>query len=519
MGLVVNTRHTDAHAVVESCAGCHARRATINTPAQPGQPLLDHYVPELLNPGIYHVDGQIQDEVFEYGSFTQSKMYQRGVSCLDCHDPHSGQLRRPDNALCTACHQPNPPTARFPTLPANVYDSPSHHFHPADSPGAHCVNCHMPSKNYMVIDARRDHSLRIPRPDFSVAYGTPNACNQCHTDRDAAWAVTIMTQWHGAAWQERPHFAAALAAGRSGAPTALAALQALVQDPLQPVIARATALNLLPQWGAASAPVLLAALMDDNALLRATAATALQSFPAQQKNAALLPLLDDPVRAVRIAAARSLVDSTATFSGTEHQAFAAALAEYEAAQLALADQPEGHANLGNLYAAQGNVAAAEKSYQQALALSPHFWPAANSLAILYVQTNRLAEAQTVLQTAITATPAQGELYYSLGLLLVEQQKPQEALPQLAQAAQLLPNEARVHYNYGLLLQQLGQPAPAAAALQQALTLRPTDLDFLYALATFYLKQQQPMQARPYVERLVQLYPTAPQTQQMMALVK
>ena len=37
----------------------------------------------------------------------------------------------------------------------------------------------------MIVDERRDHFFRIPRPDESARWGTPNACNSCHGDKTA----------------------------------------------------------------------------------------------------------------------------------------------------------------------------------------------------------------------------------------------------------------------------------------------------------------------------------------------
>ena len=145
---------------IETCAQCHARRGTLKDDHTPGDAFLDSHRLALLEEGLYHPDGQILDEVYVHGSFLQSKMYGAGVTCSDCHDPHSARVYDRGNALCARCHLPS------------TYDVPAHHFHEPQSPGARCVECHMPETNYMVIDPRRDHSLRVPRPDVSVAIGT-----------------------------------------------------------------------------------------------------------------------------------------------------------------------------------------------------------------------------------------------------------------------------------------------------------------------------------------------------------
>ena len=215
-----NTALASAHGQVDQCASCHARRTRIVEDAAPGTPLLDNFIPDTLRAGLYHPDGQQLDEVFEYGSFRQSRMYQAGVACSDCHEPHSGKTRATGNALCLRCHSPTP-DPKFPGLVARNYDSPEHHFHAAGQPGSQCVACHMPSRDYMVVHGRRDHAIRIPRPDLTRKIGTPNACQSCHPDRPAEWLEAAIDAQHGA--RQRPeHYGETLHAARAGQPGASA---------------------------------------------------------------------------------------------------------------------------------------------------------------------------------------------------------------------------------------------------------------------------------------------------------
>jgi hypothetical protein len=138
-----------------------------------------------LGRGLYHADGQLLDEVYNYGSFKQSKMFAAGVTCSNCHDPHSAKLRLSGDAACLQCHTPD------------KYAAVTHHRHEAVNPPVSCASCHMPTKAYMVVDRRHDHSFRIPRPDLSVKLGTPNACNDCHADKPAEWAASTIEGWHG----------------------------------------------------------------------------------------------------------------------------------------------------------------------------------------------------------------------------------------------------------------------------------------------------------------------------------
>jgi predicted CXXCH cytochrome family protein len=221
---------------LETCAACHSRRKVITKNPVPGGPFLDGYLPALLEPGLYYADGQIDGEVYECGSFLQSRMYAAGVSCSNCHDPHSAKLRAEGNALCAQCHMPE------------KFDVTAHHHHQPGSAGAQCVSCHMPTKNYMVVDARRDHSIRVPRPDLSVSLGTPNACTQCHADRPAQWAAEAVAGCYPKGRQTTPHYGTALRAGRIGAADAEQQLDRLILDRTQPAIARASALPLLASY-------------------------------------------------------------------------------------------------------------------------------------------------------------------------------------------------------------------------------------------------------------------------------
>jgi hypothetical protein len=289
-------------------------------------------MPTLLDAAFYHADGQLLGEVYEYRSFVQSRMFHAGVTCTDRHEPHSLGLRAPGNALCAQYHLP----ARF--------DTPEHH-HRADSDTARCVACHMPTRTYMIVDPRRDHSFRVPRPDLSVTLGTPNACTGCHQDQRTAWATDQIVQWYGPTSPERrPHFAPALDAGRRRLLTAEKTLATLATDQSEPGIARATALALLPEYlSPASLPAVEAALGDADPLVRATALAALEALPPAARVRLATPRLCDAVRAVRIAAAHALAGAPQQAWSTEQQAdFDRALSELIASEAVNAARPEAH---------------------------------------------------------------------------------------------------------------------------------------------------------------------------------
>jgi predicted CXXCH cytochrome family protein len=516
---VVAFKGADSRYEVDACATCHSRRGRIASGEHPGRPLYDTLRPESLRAGLYHADGQQLDEVYEYGSFRQSKMYSSGVRCTDCHNPHSGETKAEGNALCTQCHRPegNP---RFPTLAPKVYDAPSHHFHKAGSPGGRCVNCHMPTKDYMIVDPRRDHTLRPPRPDLSVKIGTPNACTGCHQNRTAEWAAAVVVKWYGPTRPKGAEWALAVAAGRAGARDGAPALAAVAGDRELPAIVRASALNLLRGYGPQGAAAMTAALRDTDPAVRVAAVGGLEVTPPADRVAAAAALLQDPVRAVRVETARILAGVPADrFDAAQRKAFDAAAAEFVEAQMSMADMPASHLNLAVFYTGQGKRDLAEAEYLTALRMDPYFGPARANLVTLYNSMSRTADALRILREGITRTPNEGELYYSLGLLLAEEKRLADAADALGKAARLMPQRARVRYNLALALDRLSRDKEAEAALLQAFQIDPRDPDIVYATAAFYVQRKQWKRALPFAERLVEIVPNEPGPRQLVASIR
>jgi predicted CXXCH cytochrome family protein len=446
-----------AHAQVDQCAACHARRTRLVEDAVAGAPLFDQFVPDNLRPGLYHADGQQLDEVFEYGSYRQSRMYQAGVACTDCHDPHRGRLRADGNALCTACHNPTPDRGRFPGLQPKDYDAPAHHFHRGGGAGSQCVDCHMPSRNYMVVHPRRDHAIRIPRPDLSARTGAPDACTGCHAERGAEWAAGAIEHHHGKRTHP-PHYGERLAAARAGTPGAAAGLAALAGDAALPAIVRASAIEQLAQLDPGALPA--AALRDPDPAVRTSAAAAFALRPAEERVAQLSPLLNDPLRAVRITAARALADlPVAALAPTLQDRQRAALAEFVAAQQAMADMPSAQLNLAGLALAQGDAPAAEQRLRRALQREPALDAARLGLATLLAQTRREDEAERVLRDGLARAASPGELHLALGLLAGQRQRWEEAARELRAADALLPGHARVRRNLDAVERYLERTRP------------------------------------------------------------
>jgi len=471
-GNSARSKSRDTDKEIEVCAQCHARRAQIAEGYYAGKPFLDHYVPTLVVEHAYHVDGQQRDEVYNWGSFLQSRMYRQGVTCSDCHDPHTQKLKADGNALCAQCHS------------AEKYDAKTHHFHPAGSPGAQCVNCHMPTANFMVIDARRDHSMRVPRPDQSVALGVPNACNNCHDKKDAAWAAAAVRRWYGHDAQGMQKYAPTFRNAELGKPAAGASLAAIAADTSQPAIARASALDRMQNTSAtAAAEAARAGARNASPLMRLAAARLASVLPPQDRIVIAGPLLSDPLRAVRIEAANTLVDVPLAQLPTEQQAaWRRAGDEYIAAQRYNADRPESRTNLGTFIARLGQYDAAQAEFSAARKLDPNYVPAYVNGADAFRQQARDGDAIRTLKEGIAAQPANATLHHALGLAYARGQQRDVALVEFARAVQLAPDNPRYTYVHAIALNSLGRSAEATRALQRAAERWPADRNILFALA-------------------------------------
>jgi predicted CXXCH cytochrome family protein len=490
---------------IETCARCHARRGEIHEDYVHGQSIGDDYRVALLDEDHYFPDGQIKEEDYEYGSFSQSRMFHAGVTCSDCHEPHSSRLRAAGNALCSQCHL------------AAKYDSQQHYLHKSGTAGARCVDCHMPTRTYMVVDVRRDHSIRIPRPDLSVKLGTPNACTNCHAGKSAQWASDEVKKSYGNTPEGFQRFAETLNAGTEGAPGAQQALEQLVADTEQPAIARATALSLLANYAPPPTDAAVrAGVGDDWSLVRRASAHALSNVEPSASADVLAPLLSDPVRAVRIEAAEVLAGLSAeNLSADVAAALSRAAEEYISAQQLNSDRPEAHLNLGLLYARQNHFDKAEQELKTALSLDPSFAPGAVNLADLYRAQNRDDEGERVLKDAISRSPDDASLEHALGLLMVRQKRSAQALDLLGAAVRGAPDNVRYAYVYAVALNDAGKTPAAIEMLESSIKAHPYDRDSLAALVNFLEESGDPVKALTYAQRLGELEPGDPQVLQML----
>ncbi len=488
------------------CADCHSRRGSLESASESDPQFLNHHMPALLTEGLYHADGQIQDEVFVWGSFTQSRMHQAGVTCSNCHDPHSQRLYAPGDAICAQCHLP----AKFATE--------AHHHHPAGSAGASCIDCHMPETVYMVVDPRRDHSIRIPRPDLSVALDTPNACNRCHSDRSAVWAAEQTARWYPDGKPGQQTWTAAFAAARAGNPAAEAQLVAVLQDKDAPDIARATALLELRVFlSPASGDALQKAMSDPSPLVRIAGLRALEVLPPEQRFPFAGPLLDDPLLAVRVETGRVLAAvPEASLSVGERTKLRRAVAAYIRSQQYHADRADARTNLGNLFLQRGDLVRAEAEFRKAIKLEPAFAPAYANLSDLYRVRGMDEMAEKVLLEGIALQPQAAAPHHALGLLRIRGGDSEAALSALAEAVRLSPDDARFAYVYGIALNSAGNPDRSLEVLESALAIHPYDRDILLALVTINRDRGDREAARRYVQRMIEIRPEDQQARQLAA---
>jgi Flp pilus assembly protein TadD len=360
----------------------------------------------------------------------------------------------------------------------------------------------------MVLDPRHDHSLSVPRPDLTLRFGVPNACNNCHQEKDATWAAQAITKAHGQEHEGFQTYAEALQAGRTGRPGAQDMLITLATDGAAPDIARATAVAELRRFPTREVlAVIEQSLHHSDPLLRAAALDTVLSYPPQVRVELAEGLVDDPVEAVRIKAGRALaVAPTQGLPPDQRRKCERALAEYVASQEAVAERPEAHLNLGAFFTERGDTDRAELEYRQAIRLQSDFVPAYVNLADLYRSLGREAEVSRTLTAGLARVANDPNLLHTLGLLRVREKRTAEALALLKRAAEAQPDNARFAYVYGVALHSSGKQTKGIDVLERALERSPNDPDLLFALAAFILESGRITKAREYAQRLAAVAP-------------
>jgi tetratricopeptide (TPR) repeat protein len=483
----------DQQTQLQLCAGCHARRTKLTDVMSPAVPFADQFLVQTINAEYYHPDGQIKEEDYVYGSFLQSKMYQMGVKCSDCHNVHSMELKFQGNNLCLQCHEP-----------AN-YDNKKHHFHEMTSDGAQCVSCHMTGAVYMGNDFRRDHSFRIPRPDQSVEFITPNACTGCHKDKTDQWAADWVVTWYGP--DRTDHFSDHLlpASRQPYSNKTTSDVLSFINNMKYPAIARATALEYFPLRGGQNEyEMIIKSLADSSALVRYHALSKLGGMPLQQVADIALAHINDDTRLVRIGAVRLIVELDVNRLEPALRGKVLRAREDLSGMLkANADFPLGRLQMGDMYIRQNRPNKAIKEYEMALKMDALLTPVYSNLATAYNMVGKDSLALLTLDRLLELEPGYGRGYYLRGLLKYELNDTEGAIADLSSSVELDPGNFRAYYNLANLLLTDKQLTKAEKVMVEGLLLQPESPDGLYLLALIYQGMGRDKEAEQLMKNLDQ----------------
>ena len=405
--------------------------------------------------------------------------------------------------------------------PAGDFDTPAHTHHPMASAGAQCANCHMPQRTYMKVDPRRDHSLMVPRPDLSSAYGTPNACTTCHEGKTDIWAADTMDLWYGKAWRERPTTAHAFAAAAQNHPESIEALRKLIADREQAGIVRGSAIAAMSRVGGADIGAdVRAAANDPDALVRLGAAEAASSLPPEGRRDAISKLLGDDTRAVRVAAVTALGNTPSLgLLGDARKSFDAAVEDLRAYVEANADVAEKQNNFGTFLFGQQRAGDAEKAFRQAIVLDPALSGARINLAELYRATGQNEKSEQAYAEAIAVSPDQADLRYGHALSLVRQRALPEAIRELEDAVRLDPGNTPYKTTLAIALDSVGRTGDAFTMLDRAVESGETDANLLGAAIQYGLKLRRYPETLKYAETLARLQPDNPQLAELIGRLR
>jgi len=356
----------------------------------------------------------------------------------------------------------------------------------------------------MINDFRRDHSFRIPRPDLSENYGTPNACNQCHTEESSKWAREAIEKWYGNA--RPPHFSEVLV--RRNDPEAENELINLVRNIGEPGIARATAISSLAGFPSDQAyQTILLSLDDREAIVRVAALQNLFYLPKEDRVRFISPLLNDQIRAVRILAANVLADMDSSEIQLQYKrSFNKASAELRQMLESNEDFSSGQLQIAQYHDRRGEIEKAMIAYRKTLKNDSILPGVRTNLARLYSQDGHNDDAISVLQDAIAIDPRNASALYSLGLVAAEESDFILAVESFKKASLIQPENMRIYYNWGLVYQNQNRLGEAIDTFNAGLKINPEADDIRYALATAYAADNNYNAALIEAERLGEKYP-------------
>ena len=490
-GFVKKFKNSDNKSQIETCVRCHSRRSIYGDYDYNWEHTHEQMAIATIGFPNYHSDGQIKEEDFEIGSFSQSKMHEKGVKCTDCHNVHSGKVKFQDNRLCTQCHLPT------------QYDSEKHHHHDKNKPGASCVDCHMPGQYFMGRHFRRDHSLRIPRPDISKVTNSPNACNACHKDKSVDWAVEKTTLWYGT--KTKDHYGFTFHKAGLQDPSAIDELKIIINDEQKPIIVRQTAMDVLRlNYPEQSQPILNPFLTNKKIALRYQ--SVFNSKIDNTNSSQLLALLKDPIKGIRSTAAIKIAENKSFLTSAYQSAYDKAIKEYLAILTYNSDFPDAKLNLGNYYLSQNDSKKAENYYLKTINQDKELTQAYYNLAYLYNNTNKKSEAITVLETYLQNNPKNSYAYFDIGLLIAEYGDYKKAVVYLEKAKNNVTPNDRIILNLAKIYDYLGNKKQAENYFNQLVQNFPLIQEYYVELFQFYIKNKNTIKAKQTAVKILQKFP-------------
>jgi len=462
------------------CSSCHAKASPLTFEYKPEERFFDHFDLVTLEDPDYYPDGRDLGENYTLTSWSMSPCAKSGqLDCIHCHTS-SGRYRfkkEKFNDACMPCHE------------ARVNNPTEHTRHQAESEGSKCISCHMPMTAFARMN-RSDHSMLPPTPAATMAYKSPNACNICHKDKDAAWADKYVRQWRTRDYQapvlER---ASLINAARKQDWTKLADMLTYINDPKRDEIFAASLIRLIsPTQDQKVLAALLIAAKDPSPLVRGAAVQALGLISTTESLQALVEATGDEYRLVRVRAAAGLaIFPRMTAPPADQAQISKANKEYLSFIMARPDQWTSHYNMGNYQLGRGETKNAIASYQKALKLEPQAVMAMVNSSIAYAQMGENGKAEQSLKKALKLAPDNAAANFNMGLLKAEKNEPKQAEKYLKNAFKADPQMAQAAYNLCIITAK-DRINEGVTWCRKAAELRPQDPNYAYTFA-FYLDQK------------------------------
>lgn len=552
-GTIVNFARLDSARSTMVCAQCHSFRDIYADGFQAGAnyydfflPVMEYRLPESEDPA-YWPDGRTRWLSNEALGLWQSECFLKGgATCVTCHSrPHNtdidrnAQLRPDNNTLCARCHT---------AIAAQIS---AHSHHTAHSSGSSCVECHMPATVISLQARIRDHSMSVPVPENTIRHSIPNACNLCHKDKDAAWALRQTTAWYGGkSRQNRIRRADAFTQARKGDPAAIPALLEILTDSSGGPWIRANAAGYLGSFpnDPAAYDAMLHSFSDPEPLVRATAAAAIRPRAAQREAVApeLVTLLTDPVRTVQMSAAIALVAmGVQPFPGEDGARFERAKELYRARAELNSDDAEQQLAAGKFFFLSGDMDGAVAAFRASLKLAPTLpaqyllaqsvakkgdFPSAREILKAiprddpqYASAQRLlaevevqdrGHGETPSQNSANQNSADAEARFLEGQVQYQNEYYGAALKDFEQALDLAPQAAwaaKAQVYRAICLEKLARTGEAEAAMQ-ALFVNPAarqDVDLQLAFVELLYETGRAEEAQKRIDEVIAAVPNAP----------